>query len=625
MTFAADRLTRAWTPPNFISSFIGSVDHKQIGLRYIVTALIFFCEAGMAGMVARIQLSRPGIDFVSPSHYDEIFTFHGTVAIFLFATPIVLGGFGNYLVPLMLGTRDMAFPRLNAFSYWIYLFSGILLYGSFFTGSTPDTGWFAYAPLSGPQYSPGLNLDFWGLGLVFLGISTTVSGGNFIVTIFRLRAPGMSINRMPLFVWGILVTSFAVLFALPSLSLAALLLEFDRLGGTSFFDPTRGGSVLLWQHLFWVFGHPEVYIMFLPAVGIVSTIITTFSQTRVVGYLILVLASVSIAFLSFGVWVHHMFATGLPPVALNFFAAAGMVISIPSGLQFFAWIATLWKGNILWRTPLLFILGFVFTLLIGGLTGVMVSVVPFDFQVTDTQFIVAHLHYVLVGGVVMPLFAGLYYWIPKMTGKMMGESLGKWNFWLFFIGVQLAFFPMHITGMMGMPRRVYTYMSTPGLDTMNMIETVGAFMQLVAVLIFIVNFAKSMLFGEEAGNNPWNAGTLEWATQSPPEDYNFRKIPIVRSRDPLWTELEDSAAIAEPTAGVEREIYQTTALAAKPEALIRMPGESYLPFLAALSIALLFVGVLLGVLPLTIAAAVCGFAVFGAWFWPEPEASEVTP
>jgi len=345
----------------------------------------------------------------------------------------------------------------------------------------------------------------------------------------------------------------------------------------------------------------------------------------VVGYLLLVLASVSIAFLSFGVWVHHMFATGLPPVALNFFAAAGMVISIPSGLQFFAWIGTLWKGEVLWRTPLLFILGFMVTLLIGGLTGVMVSVVPFDLQVTDTQFIVAHLHYVLVGGVVMPLFAALYYWIPKMTGKMMGESLGKWHFWLFFIGVNLAFFPMHITGMMGMPRRVYTYVSSPGLDSMNMIETVGAFIQLVAVLLFLVNFVKSMLFGDEAGENPWNAGTLEWATQSPPEDYNFRKIPLVKSRDPLWTQRDETAAIAEPTAGVEREIYQTNALTARPEALIRMPSESYLPFLAALSIALLFIGVLLSVLPLTIAAAICGFAVFGAWFWPEPEPSGVTP
>jgi cytochrome c oxidase subunit I+III len=365
--------------------------------------------------------------------------------------------------------------------------------------------------------------------------------------------------------------------------------------------------------------------MFLPAVGIVSTIITTFSRTRVVGYLILVLASVSIAFMSFGVWVHHMFATGLPSVSLNFFAAAGMAITIPSGLQFFAWIATLWKGNILWKTPLLFILGFIVILLIGGLTGVMVSVVPFDLQVTDSQFVVAHLHYVLLGGVVFPLFAAMYYWIPKMTGKMLDERLGQWHFWLFFLGVNLCFFPMHITGLMGMPRRVYTYEPSTALDWLNMLETIGAFMQLAGVLVFFANFAKSMIRGDEAGDNPWNAGTLEWATHSPPEEYNFRRLPIVHSRDPLWTTTSETAQLAEPHDG-EREIFQTDALTGETEALLRMPGESYWPFLAAVSIALLFVGILIGVLALTIVAAIAGMAVFGAWFWPEPEpAGAVAP
>ncbi|HEY7802598.1 MAG TPA: cbb3-type cytochrome c oxidase subunit I, partial [Dehalococcoidia bacterium] len=459
MATAVGRLGKAWEAPNLFAKIFATVDHKQIAIRYIVTAAIFLGEGGADGLVMRSQLAVPNNTLVSPDHFNQMFSLHGTVLIFFFATPMVVGGFGNYLVPLMIGARDMAFPRLNAFSYWVYLLAGMFMYSSFFAGKAPDGGWFAYVPLTDPQYSPGLNLDMWALGIIFLGISTTAAALNFIVTIFRLRAPGMSINRMPLFVWGILATSFAIIFALPPLTLGAAMLEFDRKFGTQFFNPNNGGNVLLWQHLFWIFGHPEVYILFLPAVGIVSTIIPTFARTRVVGYLFLALATLSIAFISFGVWVHHMFATGLNPVALSFFGAAGMSITIPSGVQIFAWIATIWKGNVLWKTPFLFICGFIILIIMGGFTGVMISLVPLDWQVTDTYFIVAHLHYVLVGGVVFPIFAGLYYWIPKITGRMMNEKLGQLNFWLMFAGFNISFFPMHIMGLLGMQRRIYTYPS----------------------------------------------------------------------------------------------------------------------------------------------------------------------
>ncbi len=615
MTVSAERLSRVWEPPSFLSAIFANVDHKQIGMRYLATALIFFCEAGAAGLVLRTQLVEPNLSFVAPDHYDQVFTLHGTVEIFFFATPVILGGFGNYLVPLMIGTRDMAFPRMNAFAYWVYALSGMFIYSSFFTGLAPNGGWFNYVPLTTSAYSPDINIDFWALGVILLGLSTTTGAVNFIVTIFRFRAPGMSINRMPLFVWGILVTAFAILFALPPLTLAAIFLELDRQIGTRFYDVYAGGSALLWQHLFWVFGHPEVYIVFLPAVGIVSTVLPTFTRSRVYGYTILVLATVAIAFMSFGVWVHHMFATGLPNLPLNFFAAGGMAITIPSGLQFFAWIVTLWKGEIVWKTPMLFAIGFLVILLIGGLTGVMVSTVPFDWQAQDTQFVVAHLHYVLVGGVVFPLFAGLHYWIPKMSGKMLDERLGHWTFWLMFIGVNLTFFPLHIAGLMGMPRRVFTYDATAGLEWMNALATAGAYIQLLGVGMFALNFAKSMVWGEEAGDNPWGASTLEWATTSPPQAYDFRSIPMVQSADPLWDGADWPPTLEEPPDHV-RQVMGTTALEARVTSPLAMPGDSYLPFLTAHSLAIMIVGFALS-LPIlwsigAVAAAIC----IATWLWP---------
>jgi cytochrome c oxidase subunit 1/cytochrome c oxidase subunit I+III len=524
----------------------------------------------------------------------------------------------------MIGSRDMAFPRLNAFAYWVFLFSGAFLYASFLTGEVPNGGWFAYVPLTDSTYSPGHNLDFWALGIIFLGISTTAGAMNFIATIFKLRAPGMSINRMPLFVWGILVTSFAIIFALPPLTLAAALLEMDRQFGTQFYNAAAGGNPLLWQHLFWIFGHPEVYIMFLPAVGIISSVIPTFSRTRIAGYIFLALATVTIAFISFGVWVHHMFATGLPSLSLSFFAAAGMAIAIPSGVQIFAWIATIWKGNPVFRTPFLFALGFLVTFVMGGLTGVMVSAVPFDWQVTDSYFVVAHFHYVLVGGVVFPIFAGLYYWLPKMTGRMLDEKLGQLSFWLVFSGFNITFFPMHIMGLLGMPRRVYTYQPGLGLDMLNFISTIGSYILAAGILVTALNLIKSLAAGDDAPDNPWDASTLEWATSSPPEPYNFREIPVVHSRDPLWDDdTQWSPSLAEPHEG-RRESFGTSMLDAETQELLVMPEDSYLPLLLALALGLLFVGILYDLIPAIAVAAAIGASSVALWLWPQEEQFEET-
>lgn len=615
------RLRRLWEAPSLLSTIFATVDHKQIAARYVGTAFALFIIAGIDGMSIRAQLARPNQTLFTPETYDRIMTMHGTVMIFLFATPLVFGGFGNYLVPLMIGTRDMAFPRLNAFSYWVYLLATCFLYASVIIGQAPTGGWFAYTPLTDATFSPGKNLDFWALTIIFLGISTTAGAVNFIVTIFKLRAPGMTISRMPLFVWGILVTAVSVVFALPPLTLAAALLEAQRQYGFHFYDTNAGGSPLLYQHLFWIFGHPEVYIMLLPAVGIVSSVIPTFSQTRAVGYVFLVLASVSIAFIGFGVWVHHMFATGISALSLSFFAAAGMLITIPSGVQFFAWIATIWRGTPVWKTPFLFALGFLFILLLGGITGVMVSAVPFDQQVTDSYFIVAHLHYVLVGGVVFPIFAGLYYWLPKITGRMLDERLGQICFWLTFIGFNVSFFPMHIMGLFGMPRRVYTYQDGLGLDALNLIATVGAVVMALGVIVFLIDVAKSMLVGDRAGPNPWNAGTLEWATDSPPEPFNFRTIPVVRSRYPLLDEPEDRPEWDESLgdAGPVREVYATRPLDGEREDILAMPGESLVPLALAVTLLVIVIGVLIEALWLTIAALVAFLLVLAIWHWPDRE------
>src|SRR5438132_1751272 len=468
----AEVLERVWEDKPGIIGFFTTVDHKRIGIRYIVTAFFFFFSAGLLALFMRAQLAEPNAHVLSASTYNEFFTMHGTSMIFLFNTP-VLAGFGNYLLPLEIGSRDMAFPRLNAFSYWIFLLAGVFLYSSFLVGHPPDGGWFAYTPLTGKAFSPGVNIDFWGLGVVFVGISTTVGAVNFIVTTFKMRAPGMSLNRLPIFVWSMLVFSFMVIFAVPAVTVAAGLLELDRIFGTVFFDPRLGGSALLYQHLFWFWGHPEVYILFIPATGMISMIISTFSRRALAGYIWIVTALVSIGFISFGVWVHHMFATGLPPLALSFFSAVSLLITVPSGVQFFAWIATMWRGHVRLATPMLFAIGFLLIFLLGGISGVMVAVLPFDWQVTDSYFVVAHFHYVLNGAVVFPIFAALYFCLRKMTGRMLSERLGKVSFWTMFIGFKVTFFPIHFLGFLGMPRRVWTYNSGLGWDGLNLLVSIG--------------------------------------------------------------------------------------------------------------------------------------------------------
>ena len=463
-------LHEIWKDAPGIPGFFSTVDHKRIGLRYIYTSFAFFFVAGLTALVMRAQLTAPNSHVVSPSTYNSLFTMHGTTMIFLFNTP-VLAGFANYLLPLQLGARDMAFPRLNAFSYWIFLLSGVFIYASYLIGKPPDGGWFGYTPLTGGTYSGGVNLDFWGLGVVFVGISTTVGAVNFIVTIFKLRAPGMTVNRMPMFVWSILSMAFMVIFAVPAVTVATGLLELDRLFGTKFFVPHLGGSVLLYQHLFWFWGHPEVYILFVPATGMISMIIPTFSRRPLAGYVWVAASLIAIAFISFGVWVHHMFATGMPVQAMAFFSAVSLIIVLPSGVQFFAWIGTMWKGRVRFTTPMLFALGFLLIFLLGGITGAMVAVLPFDWQVTDTYFVVAHFHYVLNGAVVFPIFGALYHWLPKVTGRLLSERLGKLSFWTMFVGFNVAFFPMHVLGLLGMPRRIYTYDRGLGWDGLNLVVT----------------------------------------------------------------------------------------------------------------------------------------------------------
>ncbi len=525
----------------YVGEWLTTTDHKKIGLMYIIVAFFFFLVGGMEAMLIRTQLAVPDGKILDPETYNQIFTMHGTTMIFLFVIP-VLSGFGNYVVPLMLGARDMAFPRMNAFGFWLLLFGGIFLQASFIIGQAPNGGWFMYAPLNqtiagcghGFQCTPHMNADFWILGTTLLGVSSISGSLNFVVTIFKLRAPGMSINRIPIFAWTIMVMSFLLLFALPSLTVASTLLLFDRHLGTHFYQYGAGGDPLLWQHLFWSFGHPEVYILILPAFGIISEVLPVFSRKPIFGYTFVAWSSVAIGFLSFTVWAHHMFAVGLPSVAQAFFATSTTLIAIPTAVKIFNWLATVFGGKIRFATPMLFALGFISMFLIGGLNGVALAIVPFDYQVTDSYFVVAHIHYVLFGGTALGVFAGTYYWFPKFTGRVMDERLGKIHFWLIFIGLNLTFFPMHILGILGMPRRVYTYPGNLGWNELNLLASVGVIFIAVAVLVFLVNFVKTLKSGEKAGDDPWDAFTLEWDTTSPPKKYNFLEIPIVRSRRPFY-------------------------------------------------------------------------------------------
>ena len=552
-------------------SWITTVDHKRIGLMYGATSLIFFLVGGLEALLIRIQLARPENAFVSAETYNQLFTMHGTTMIFLVAMPLGVAFF-NYIIPLQIGARDVAFPRLNALSYWIFLFGALFMNSSFLFGAAPNGGWFGYAPLTGAQYSPGPNIDFWALGLQIVGISSILGGINFITTIINLRAPGMRLMRMPLFTWMTLVTSFLLITALPVFAVALIFLSFDRFYGTNFFVTAAGGKALMWQHLFWMFGHPEVYILVLPAFGMMSEIVPVFSRKPLFGYATMVYSGILIGMISWGVWAHHMFTSGLGSVADAFFAVSSMIIAIPTGVKIFNWLATMWGGAIRFTTAMHFAIGLIAMFTIGGVSGMMHAVAPSDLQQHDTYFVVAHFHYVIVGAIIMIAFGAIYYWFPKITGRLMDERLGKLNFWLLFIGANLTFFPMHFVGLLGMPRRIFTYPAELNLGTLNYIETVGAFIQAAAVLVFAWNLLRSWRRGAPAGENPWGAYTLEWATTSPPPPYNFARIPTVRSREPL---RDDGDEIRELATG-------------RPPEDLHMPSPSFWPLVTAFGVMLTF-------------------------------------
>jgi cytochrome c oxidase subunit 1 len=523
-----------------LHGWVTTVDHKRIGIMYIGFALIFLVIGGIEAVIMRMQLALPNNDFVSPQVFNRMFTMHGTTMIFFVAMP-VLFGFGNYTVPLLIGARDMAFPRLNAFSFWLTVFGALLLYFSFVggfglygAGNAPDVGWFAYAPLTSKVFSPGHSSDFWSLGLLVSGFGSIGTAVNLITTIACMRCPGMTLGKMPLFAWMNLVMGAMVISAISPLTAAQIMICHDRYTGAHFFDTQAGGSAVLWMHFFWIFGHPEVYVLIIPSFGFLSEIVPVFSRKPMFGYPVMVAATVSIGFISFTVWAHHMFTVGMSTYGNTFFVISTSIIAVPTGIKIFNWLGTMWGGKIQFRVPMLFCIAFLFQFLIAGLTGIMLGSAPFNWQLSGSYFVVAHFHYVIVGGILFATFGGFYYWFPKMTGKMLSETLGKWHFWLFFIGFHLTFDFMHIPGLLGMPRRVYTYEAGRGWETWNQIVSVGALFQGVAILIFVFNMAWSYWKGKDAGNDPWDAWTLEWTTTSPPPEYNFATIPTVYSRRPLW-------------------------------------------------------------------------------------------
>jgi cytochrome c oxidase subunit I+III len=623
----SQRLARLWDDPPGWRGKLMAVQNDAIGVRLLCTGFFFLLLGGSVdSLVMRLQLAFPENDIISPELYNEMFTNHGSVTMFLVILPIT-EGFTILLLPFLLGTREMPFPRLGAYSFFTFLMGGLFYYSGTLFSAVPNAGWFAYTPLSLAQYSPDLNLDFWVLGLSVAEVAAIAAGIEIVISILKFRAPGMTLSRLPLFAWAMLVTAFMIIFAFTTLVVGSLLLELSRSFDFKFFDPNSGGSSLLWQHLFWIFGHPEVYIQFLPAAGAVSMILPVFARRRLAGYGWVVAAFVAIGFMSFALWAHHMFAVGLSPVVSSFFSAASIAIGIPAGVQIFSWLATLWAGRPVWKTPLLFVVGFIVTFVIGGITGIMVASAPFDLQAHDSYFVVGHLHYVLIGGVAFPFFAAAYYWLPKFSGRLLDERLGRWNFWLMFVGLNLTFFPMHIVGLLGMPRRVYTYEAESGWWIYNFLSSIGALVLFSGILVFIVNLVYSRYRGPLAGANPWGADSLEWSVASPPPNQGYSIPPIVRSRHPLWDQDDlhsgDPRVVRLLHAMSRWPLTWRAALVTgindgQPEEVIRVSGPSIWPFVTACGTVLLFIGELIHrVEVIALSAAVIIGAVI-MWNRPEP-------
>ena len=624
MSVPAERPGGLLRRPHATSGFwawITTVDHKKIGILYGITAFGFFLIGGGEALLIRLQLARPDQALVNAEQYNELFTMHGLTMVFLVVMPLS-AAFFNYLLPLMIGARDVVFPRLNAFSYWAFLFAGLFIYSSWFLGGAPNGGWFGYAPNS--VVDPTRGMTFYAIGLLIAGIASTVSAVNLAVTILNMRAPGMTLFRMPVFVWMGLVVQLLLAFSLPVVTIGLVELLFDRLFGTHFFDVAAGGSPVLWQHLFWLFGHPEVYILILPAMGIVSEILPVFARKPLFGYQFVVFSGIAIGFIGFGVWAHHMFAVGLGPVPNTAFAVSTMIIAIPTGVKIFNWLGTMWKGDLLFATPMLFAVGFIAMFVIGGLSGVTHAVVPSDYQQTDTYYIVAHFHYVLFGGAIFGLFGGMYFWWPKVFGRMLNELVGKVHFWLMLIGFNMTFGPMHILGLQGMPRRIQTYPASLGLTFWNTVSTVGAFIIAISVLIFLGNAIASFRKPKQMEADPWDARTLEWATSSPPPEYNFEEIPVVHALDDLWhrkyaeTEGGRVVPVAAGGSGEEARVESHEEPAGGPEGhggghAIHLPSPSYFPVVAAFGLPVIGYGLVFAMPAVIVVGAVITLAGFFAW------------
>ena len=615
VTERVERLERQWAERPGVLGWLTTTDHKRVGLLYFWTTLVFFGAGGVEALTMRTQLIRPNNDLVGPETFNQLFTVHGMTMIFWFIIPMTTGAFGNYLVPLMVGARDMAFPRMNALSFWIFVASGIFLYVGLFTGFGPDAGWFDYVPLASRLYDPSRNIEFYTLGLAFNGISSTLTAANLIVTILKLRAPGMSFNRLPLFCFAFLAASFGLLFALPSLSADLLFLYLDRNLGFHFFDVAHGGSNFLWQHLFWFFGHPEVYILIVPAFGIATEIIPAFTRRKMLAFPLVAIAELLVVFIGFGVWAHHMFATGLPTTTLIFFAGASAMVVIPSTIQVFAWSMSIFTGLPKFKTPLLFIVGFIVMFVAGGLTGIMFLAIPFDQQMTDTYFVVAHFHYIIFGAAVFPIFGGMYYWFPKVTGKLYFERPGQLSFWIIFVGTNLLFFPMHIVGLLGMPRRVYTYPGGMGWTSYNVLESIGGYVTAIGILVLFANLVASYFRGAPAGPDPWHGPTLEWTVPSPPPEYNFATIPTVTSAYPNWTDdVPPSLAL-----DVGHKQRVSSLIDGWTTEIAEMPHSSPWPITFALCLSLLFTLLVIQKFMFAAIVAVLIALTLVGWHSKEPE------